>query len=154
MYQSHSVHLVYLSYFASLGVSITLYSYSVFSTLSSLLCIYHTCSLRLHHNCMIYSCCFAFRLKTVAFIVNMCFITAYCICMIMKYLRLLALSVAFCPCLRACLRAHLCYFVCLSKSSALSKMGRLWALTFTPVTYDFRVLSKRGNCRHPIFDRP
>ena len=31
-------------------------------------------------------------------------------------------------------------FVCLSKSSALSKMGRLWALTFTPVilmTFEF-----------------
>mgnify|MGYP003703541409 CR=1 FL=1 len=33
-------------------------------------------------------------------------------------------------------------------------MGRLWALTFTSVTCDFWVLSKRGNWRHPIFDRP
>ena len=34
----------------------------------------------------------------------------------------------------------LCYLACLSKSSALSKMGRLWALTFTPVivmTFEF-----------------
>ena len=59
------------------------------------------------------------------------------LCMIISYARLLALSVAFCPCLRA--HIFVC-LACLSKSSALSKMGCLWALTLTPVivmTFEF-----------------
>ena len=45
---------------------------------------------------------------------------------------------ASCTCLRA--RIFACCLHALSKSSALSKMGRLWALTFTPVivmTFEF-----------------
>ncbi|GMP56208.1 hypothetical protein CsSME_00020780 [Camellia sinensis var. sinensis] len=49
--------------------------------------------------------------------------------MIMSYIRRCTYHFAFCPCLRACLRAHLCYLVCLSKSSALSKMGHTPFLT-------------------------
>ena len=44
---------------------------------------------------------------------------------------------AFCPLPSG---AYLVCLACLSKSSALSKMGRLWALTFTPVivmTFEF-----------------
>ena len=56
--------------------------------------------------------------------------------MIISYTRLLALS---------CISplpsgAYLVCLACLSKSSALSKMGHLWALTFTPVivmTFEF-----------------
>ena len=72
------------------------------------------------------------------------------LCMIISYVRLYALSCI----LPLPSGAYFACLACLSKSSALSKMGGLWALTFTPVTCDFRVLSKRGNCRHPIFDRP
>ena len=58
-------------------------------------------------------------------------------CIIISYVRLLAFSVAF----RPCLRAHIFIVLrALSKSSTLSKMGRLWALTFTPVivmTFEF-----------------
>ena len=59
------------------------------------------------------------------------------LCMIISYVRLLALSVAFCPCIQAHIFACL---ACLSKSSALSKVGHLWALTFTPLivmTFEF-----------------
>ena len=45
---------------------------------------------------------------------------------------------AFCPCPRAHIFVYCLY--ALSKSSALSEMGRLWALTLTPVilmTFEF-----------------
>ena len=58
------------------------------------------------------------------------------LCMIISYVRLCALFLHF---TRAF--GHVsCYFACLSMSSTLSKMGRLWALTLTPVivmTFEF-----------------
>ena len=56
--------------------------------------------------------------------------------MIISYARLRALSCI----LPLPSGAYLVCLACLSKSSALSKMGRLWALTFTPVivmTFEF-----------------
>ena len=58
------------------------------------------------------------------------------LCMIISYVRLCALSCI----LPLPPGAYLICLVCLSESSALSKMGRLWALTFTPVivmTFEF-----------------
>ena len=58
------------------------------------------------------------------------------LCMIISYARLRALSCI----LPLPLGAYLACLACLSKSSALSKMGRLWTLTFTPVivmTFEF-----------------
>ena len=58
------------------------------------------------------------------------------LCMIISYVRLCALSCI----LPLPSGAYLVCLACLSKSSALSKMGRLWALTFTPVivmTFEF-----------------
>ena len=61
----------------------------------------------------------------------------YCfLCMIISYARLRALSCI----LQMPSGTYLVCLECLSKSSALSKMGRLWALTFTPVivmTFEF-----------------
>ena len=56
--------------------------------------------------------------------------------MIISYARLRALSCI----LPLPSGTYLVCLACLSKSSALSKMGRLWALTFTPVivmTFEF-----------------
>ncbi|KAF5945233.1 hypothetical protein HYC85_015461, partial [Camellia sinensis] len=56
--------------------------------------------------------------------------------MVISYARLRALSCILPP----PSGAYLICLVCLSESSALSKMGRLWALTFTPVivmTFEF-----------------
>ena len=58
------------------------------------------------------------------------------LCMITSYARLRALSCI----LPLPSGAYLDCLACLSKSSALSKMGRLWALTITPVivmTFEF-----------------
>ena len=58
------------------------------------------------------------------------------LCMIISYVRLCALSCI----LPSPSGAYLVCLACLSESSALSKMGRLWALTFTPVivmTFEF-----------------
>ena len=58
------------------------------------------------------------------------------LCMIISYVRLCALSCI----LPLPSGAYLVCLACLSESSALSKMGRLWALTFTPVivmTFEF-----------------
>ena len=58
------------------------------------------------------------------------------LCMIISYARLRALSCI----LPLPSGAYLVCLACLSKSSALSKMGRLWPLTFTPVivmTFEF-----------------
>ena len=58
------------------------------------------------------------------------------LCMILSYARLRALSCI----LPLPSGAYLVCLACLSKSSALSKMGRLWAWTFTPVivmTFEF-----------------
>ncbi|KAF5933508.1 hypothetical protein HYC85_029679 [Camellia sinensis] len=55
-----------------------------------------------------------------------------------KLCSALCIVLAFCPCLRA--HTFVCSLYALSKSSALSKMGRLWALTFTPIivmTFEF-----------------
>ena len=51
------------------------------------------------------------------------------LCLIISYVRLCALSCILPP----SSGAYLVCIACLSESSALSKMGRLWALTFTPV---------------------
>ena len=58
------------------------------------------------------------------------------LCMIISYVRLCALSCI----LPLPSGAYLVCLACLSESSALSKMGRLWALTITPVivmTFEF-----------------
>ena len=58
------------------------------------------------------------------------------LCMIISYARLRALSCI----LPLPSGIYLVCLVCLSESAALSKMGRLWALTFTPVivmTFEF-----------------
>ena len=54
-----------------------------------------------------------------------------------------------------CLRAHTLFVlhVCLSLRPCQKwVVSRLWHSLSS--SYYFRVLSKRGNCRHPIFDRP
>ena len=71
------------------------------------------------------------QLKTVA-----CRHRYSILCMIISYVRLCALSCILPP----PSGAFLVCLACLSESSALSKMGRLWALTFTPVivmTFEF-----------------
>ena len=55
-----------------------------------------------------------------------------------KLCSVLCIVLAFYPCLRA--HIFVCSLYALSKSSALSKMGCLWALTLTPVilmTFEF-----------------
>ena len=62
------------------------------------------------------------------------------LCMIISYARLRALSCI----LPLPSGAYLDCLACLSKSSALSKMGRLWALTFTPVILMTSEFCQRG----------
>ena len=65
------------------------------------------------------------------------------LCMIISYVRLCALSCIL-PLPSGTYPACLAYLTCLSKSSALSKMGYLWALTFTPVIVMTSEFCQRG----------
>ena len=104
-------------------------------------------------NCMKCSYCFAFLLKTVA-----------SICQYLLHYSSLhlhdhsALCMSFCilPPLPAGTPAGTSLFIlydCLSLRPCQKwVVSGLWHPL--PSLLDFRVLSKRGNCRHPIFDRP
>ena len=91
------------------------------------------------------SCCFAFSLKTVASICE--YLLHYSLLHLHDHWVTFGILHIICSLHPAC--GHACghisvYLVCLSKSSALSKMGRLWALTFTLVILMTSEFCQRG----------
>ena len=73
------------------------------------------------------------------------------LCMIISYVRHHACSLNLAP----AYGNISCKLVCFVKVCGLVKNGSSLGFDIhSRQCYDFRVLSKRGNCRHPIFDRP
>ena len=105
-----------------------------------------TCIIFLHPFCMKYRLILICLLKLLHVMLHYS-----SLCMIISYVRHAALSFASCPCLRAhiFIILYACLSLCLCQKWVVSG---LWQSL--PSSYDFRVLSKRGNYGRPIFDRP